>query len=87
MRKLNSFSPHHLVYKAKASGFFQCPLCGLVWFGSPESADTCPEGPHGPSVHVVVLCRSCNVIVSVAEIAAHLSSEFHIQCSTQQVAA
>lgn len=83
MAKSNSFSPQHLTGKAKVSGFLQCPKCGLVWFGMREATDTCPEGPHGRCLHVAVLCRDCDAIVSIEQIVSHLTSEAHIQSSKQ----
>ena len=73
---LMSFSPKHLATDAKRSGLFQCQKCGRVWFGKPD-AITCPEGPHGTPVHVALVCRSCDAVVAIADIAAHLSSETH----------
>ncbi len=74
---LMSFSPKHLGTDAKRSGLFQCRQCGLVWFGKPD-ATTCPEGPHGSPVHVALICRSCDAVVAIADIAAHLSNETHV---------
>jgi hypothetical protein len=77
MTALRSFSPEHLVNDAKQSGFFHCRKCGLVWFGKPD-ATTCPQGPHGLPVHVAVLCRTCDAVVPLERIAAHLSDRSHI---------
>ncbi len=77
---LQSFSPRHLVEKAKRSGFFQCRQCGLIWFGKPEAGDRCPEGPHGKPVHVALLCRACDAIVPAEQLVDHLSSHEHTLC-------
>jgi hypothetical protein len=76
MEQLRSFSPEHLLEDAKRSGFFHCQKCGLVWFGSPDIT-TCPQGPHGAPVHVVLLCRHCDAAVPIESLAAHLSKETH----------
>jgi hypothetical protein len=73
---LKSFSPDHLVKDAERSGLFQCQKCGLVWFGKPD-ATTCPQGPHGTPVHVALICRVCDAVVTIADIAAHLSQATH----------
>ena len=70
MAKLKTFSPEHLAEEAEQSGFFQCKRCGLVWFGRGDIAQ-CPEGRHGRPVHVVVLCRTCDV-VSLSKILQHI---------------
>ena len=74
--ELDFFAPKHLKEAAKMSGFFQCQKCGLVWFGKPDAA-ICPEGPHGPPVHVVLLCRSCDADVPIEHLATHLSDPRH----------
>jgi hypothetical protein len=74
--KLKTFAPEHLVESAKESGFLQCPKCGLVWFGKPDSA-TCPQAPHGRPVHVAVICRSCDIFVPIERMAAHLADAIH----------
>ena len=76
MAQLKSFSPKHLDADAKRSGFFHCQKCGLFWFGKPD-ATTCPEGPHGRTVHVALLCRLCDAVVPVEKLAAHLSQPGH----------
>ncbi len=63
--QLDAFAPDHLKEVAKESGFLHCRTCGLVWFGGPPGATTCPEGPRGRPVHVVLLCRDCNRAVPV----------------------
>jgi hypothetical protein len=76
MDQLKSFSPKHLVEAAKRSGCFHCQKCGLVWFGKPD-ATTCPQGPHGRPVHVVLLCRVCDAEIPIEHLAAHLSDKAH----------
>jgi hypothetical protein len=76
MAILKSLSPGHLTHDAEQSGFFQCNKCGLIWFGRDDIAE-CPEGPHGQPVHVAVLCRTCDDIISLSQFAAHLASEAH----------
>ncbi len=77
--KLDALAPDHLKEAAKKSGFFHCQKCGLVWFGKP-SATTCPEGPHGRPVHVVLLCRICDLDVPIEHLATHLSNPRHLGC-------
>jgi hypothetical protein len=72
---LKTLVPEHLTEEAEQSGFFQCPTCGLIWFGRPEIAQ-CPEGPHGRPVHVV-LCRTCDDTVPIERFAAHLANRDH----------
>lgn len=76
--ELDCFAPDHLKEAAKNSGFFQCPACGLVWFGKPN-ATICLAGTssHGRPVHVALLCRTCDCEVPVEHFAAHLSSRVH----------
>ena len=74
---LMSFSPKHLGTHAKRSGLLQCQKCGLVWFGEPD-AIMCPEGSHGNPVHVALVCRSCDAVVAIVDVAAHLSHENHV---------
>ncbi len=76
MVALKSFAPTHLVEDAQESGFFQCPTCGMVWFGR-NDIRRCPEG-HGHPVHVAVLCRTCDIALTVDQIAAHLNSKDHL---------
>ena len=76
MANLKAFAPKHLTQEAQESGFLHCPKCGLVWFGRNDIAQ-CPEGPHGKPVHVVVLCRSCDVAVPIEDFAAHLADLTH----------
>jgi hypothetical protein len=76
MASLKTFAPEFLADDARQSGFFQCPTCGLIWFGRPEVAQ-CPEGPHGRPVHVVVLCRTCDSAVPIERFAAHLANKDH----------
>lgn len=77
---LKSFSPDHLIKDAQTSGFFQCQECGLIWFGRPD-IESCPDGPHGKPVHVVLLCRVCDAAVPVGQLEAHLAGETHAMCS------
>jgi hypothetical protein len=86
MMALKSFSPEHLVKDAERSGLFQCRQCGLVWFGKPE-VTTCPDGPHGTPVHVVLYCRPCDAVVPIADYPAHVSDPRHVQsdCDTASV--
>ena len=75
--KLDLFAPDHLKEQAQNSGFFQCPECGLVWFGKPDEA-ICPAGPrHVRPVHIALLCRSCDIAVPIKELAAHLNERGH----------
>ena len=78
MATLKSFSPEHLSAEAQESGFFQCPKCGLIWFGKRLGYDTdkCPEG-HGNAMRVAIVCMSCDETVSVKELTEHLASERH----------
>ena len=79
MRSLKSFSPDHLKNDAVKSGFFHCQKCRLVWLGQPEITE-CPDGPHGPPVHIAVLCRYCDSVVSIDHLAEHLTCPEHIDC-------
>jgi len=80
MPQLKSFAPDHLEEAAQASGFLQCPKCGLVWFGNPDFAQ-CPQAPHGPPVRVVLLCRSCDAEVPATHLATHLAGRNHVLCA------
>jgi hypothetical protein len=73
---LKSFSPEYLTGDAQQSGFFQCPKCGLIWFGGADH-EFCPQGPHGDPVHVAVLCRICDSVVPIQLLAAHLVNQKH----------
>jgi len=77
---LELFSPKHLTEDAKISGFFQCREGGLVWFGR-DDLENCPQGPHGKTVRVALLCRDCDAVVPLAGIVAHLSGPMHTICS------
>lgn len=70
------FSPEHLAVEARNSGFFQCPTCGLIWFGMADH-ELCPEGPHGEPVHVAVLCRICDSVIPIQLFAKHLVDVRH----------
>ena len=64
MGELQTFAPGYLIEQAKMNGFFQCPDCGLVWFGKPES-EVCPDDAyHGEPVHVAVLDRNHDGLIS-----------------------
>jgi hypothetical protein len=76
MSNLRSFSPEHLAEEAEHSGFFQCPQCGLIWFGRTD-IENCPEGPHGKPVHIALLCRVCDIVVPVEKLAEHLAGLVH----------
>lgn len=76
MAKLKSFSPDHLKEDAERSGLFQCPKCGLIWFGRPD-IQSCPDHIRVKPVHVALLCRTCDSAVSIGGLARHLSSEIH----------
>lgn len=76
MESRESFCPEHLREKAKESGFFQCPKCGLVWFGRPDY-DFCPQADHGKPVHVAVLCRICDEVIPLHLFAYHLVNVKH----------
>ena len=75
MAKLKSLPLAHSE-DAERSGLFQCPKCGLIWFGRPD-IQQCPEAPHGEPVHVALLCRTCDSFVPINGLASHLSSETH----------
>jgi len=77
MDQRESFSPQRLLREAKRSGFFQCPKCGLVWFGLPEAAE-CPEPSHGRAVHVVIVCRTCDEAVPIEDFVTHLTDGSHM---------
>jgi hypothetical protein len=64
---------------AERSGFAQCKECGIIWFGRDDITE-CPSGCRSRSTHVAVLCRACDVPVSVFEFAAHLESHNHLIC-------
>jgi hypothetical protein len=86
-QKLKSFAPEHLADDATKSGFFQCQKCGLIWFGKPERAKTCPDGPHQPRgrpVHVAVMCRSCDALVPLDCMVEHLKSWTHRECDARK---
>jgi len=77
MSKLKSFSPNHLTGDAEHSGFFQCPKCGLIWFGRAD-IEKCPEDRrHGAPLHVVLYCRVCDAVVSAERLSEHLSGSEH----------
>jgi hypothetical protein len=76
MASLKTFAPEHLTGDAEQSGFFQCPTCGLIWFGRPDIAQ-CPQSSHARPVHVVVLCRTCDTAVPIERFAAHLTNRDH----------
>jgi hypothetical protein len=76
VESLRSFSPEHLFEDAQESGFFQCPKCGLIWFGRADILE-CPSGPHGQPVHVAVLCRICDAVVRIEDFVAHLAGREH----------
>ena len=76
MPNLKSFSPEHLKEKAKQSGFFQCPTCGLVWFGRAD-IEECPQAHHGRPVHVAILCRICDEVIPLELFAFHLVNTKH----------
>ena len=78
MAKLNSFAPDHLKKAAEHSGLFQCRTCGLIWFGRLDIHE-CPDGPHGKPVRVVLLCRTCDAVVPIDELADHLAGEWHVK--------
>ena len=73
MAKLKSFAPENLVPHAKASGFYQCRDCGMVWFGR-NAEERCPNG-HGLPVHVVVLCRTCDLAIPLDRMAHHIATD------------
>jgi predicted RNA-binding Zn-ribbon protein involved in translation (DUF1610 family) len=75
---LKPFAPERLRADASRSGFFQCPECGLVWFGRPD-IKTCPGGPHGDPVSVAFLCRTCDAVISADQLVEHLCAESHVQ--------
>ena len=77
MTKLKSFSPDGLAQDAERSGFFQCPQCGLIWFGKPDMEE-CPDG-HGRLARVVLLCRVCDVPVPAEKLIEHLSGQAHAE--------
>lgn len=81
MFKLKSFAPDHLENDAQQSGFFHCQKCGLFWFGMPDAADRCPEGPHGRPVRVALLCRDCDDVIPIESLPLHLGSEYHISAA------
>ena len=76
MPNLKTFAPEHLVKDAKESGFFQCTTCGLIWFGRAEIQE-CPQTHQGRPVHVVILCRICDVLVPLEQFAYHLVHTKH----------
>jgi hypothetical protein len=84
MPKLKSFSPKHLEEDAQTSGFFHCQKCGLFWFGMPDVADRCPEGPHGRPVRVALLCRDCDAVVPLNRLTEHLGSGEHRMCAKKR---
>jgi len=75
---LESFAPDHLKADAQRSGFFQCQQCGLVWFGR-QDIESCPQGPHGAPVRVVLLCRTCDALVPAYQLVEHLCAELHVK--------
>lgn len=77
MAHLRSFSPEHLSERARESGFFQCPRCGLIWFGR-DDIQECPQGPHGRPVHVAILCRTCDEVVPIEHFQTHLGMRQHV---------
>ena len=76
MTNLNTFAPEHLTEDAKRSGFFQCPTCGLIWFGRADIQE-CPQAPHGRPVHVAILCRICDAVIPLEQFAHHLVHTKH----------
>jgi hypothetical protein len=75
---LKPFAPEEISAEAMRSGFFQCQICGLVWFGD-RDIKTCPAGPHGNPVCVVLVCRTCDTFVSADGLAEHLCTGIHAQ--------
>ncbi len=75
---LESFAPDHLRADAQRSGFLQCRECGLVWFGA-QDIETCPDGPHGVPVRVVLLCRTCDAVIPAQNLVEHLCGELHVR--------
>jgi hypothetical protein len=76
MTHSESFAPENLKEEAAKSGFFQCPTCGLVWFGLPE-INCCPGDHPTEPVHVAVLCRFCDITVPIVLFADHLATMKH----------
>jgi hypothetical protein len=76
MGTLKSLCPNHLTKDAERSGFFQCPDCGLIWFGRPEIA-FCPGNHNSQPVHVAVLCRECDKAIPIEHFSEHLESRKH----------
>lgn len=74
MPELKTFAPFDLITEAAESGFFHCRQCGLVWFGRPDLADTCPAGDHGLPVRVAVLCRVDDMSIRVSELRRHVAA-------------
>ena len=64
------------------SGVFQCPTCGLLWFGR-YNVEQCPEGLHGRPVQVALLCRECDTYVPIDLLAEHLTNVNHEHLSMQ----
>jgi hypothetical protein len=70
MQTLKVFAPTHLREAATASGFLQCPTCGLVWLGKSQG-EKCPEGQHSRPDHIAVICRQCGIAVTPETSHAH----------------
>lgn len=76
MKHLKAFASDDFKKEAMESGFFQCPTCGIVWFGKPDVQE-CPVAPHGKPVQVAVLCRKCDLFVPISHFAQHLTETKH----------
>lgn len=72
--KLKTYGPPHFSEDAEHSGF-HCRECGSFWFGPPD-ATRCPDGHRSP-VHVALLCRTCDLVVALDDLPAHLADELH----------
>jgi hypothetical protein len=82
MKRPGVAAPPHLIADARSSGYKRCTTCDLVWFGGPADATFCPNA-HQTVVHIAMLCRDCDAIVPVKEMAFHLCNGEHRDCVTQ----
>jgi hypothetical protein len=76
MATLKLLRPDCLIKDAEKSGFFQCPDCGLIWFGRPDIR-FCPDNHNARPIPIAVLCRECDKAIPIEQFAEHLQSREH----------
>lgn len=61
------FAPPDLEQRARESGLYQCPTCGLIWPSYHDNSQ-CVYSHHQRPVHVVILDRNLDRAVSIGNI-------------------